>query len=125
MLSCLWTCVCVCVHVCVCIWVCVCVHVCVCVCVCVCVHLYRVDGEVLPRLYGLAVIKKSEHRGCCYLNGTERIPVKSKMLTGLELQDDNKLCVLNFTTPQVGAVIHTHTHRHTHTYTHTDMLSLC
>jgi hypothetical protein len=39
----------------------------------------RLDGKVLPRVYEHAVIKKSEHRGCCYLNGTERIPVKGKV----------------------------------------------
>jgi hypothetical protein len=30
-------------------------------------------------VYEHAVIKKSEHRGCCYLNGTKRIPVKGKV----------------------------------------------
>lgn len=43
----------------------------------------RVDGAVLPRVYEHAIIKKSEHRGCCYLNGTERIPVKGKVGFGL------------------------------------------
>lgn len=43
---------------------------------------FRVDGKLLPRIYDQAVIKKSEHRGCCYLNGTERIPVKSKVREG-------------------------------------------
>lgn len=58
--------------------------------------LRRVDGKMLPRIYDQAVIKKSEHRGCCYLNGTERIPVKSKVLCGLEMQTDQKLVILDF-----------------------------
>ncbi|KAJ9524167.1 hypothetical protein QJQ45_004939 [Haematococcus lacustris] len=74
---------------------------------------YRVDGKLLPRVYDNAVIKKSEHRGCCYLNGTERIPVKSKvsvmvaaaweaasreqkMLTGLELDVQTDVIYLDF-----------------------------
>ena len=44
------------------------------------------------------MIKKSEHRGCCYLNGTMRWPVKGKLLVGLAPGPQGSI-ILDFVTP--------------------------